>query len=178
MGGDESSAAASQAAVQGGLDKIFREEAPRLARFFRFRTSNGTDPFDLVQEAFTRFLGRMDKSVPDNPVAYLNRIARNLLYEQSRSQKRRQQHETGLDPATDIATAPAQSDYLEASQMMEKFHRSLDQLPPRLREVFLLHRTEELSYKQIAERLDISVGTVEQYMVQALFRLRRMMIDE
>jgi RNA polymerase sigma-70 factor (ECF subfamily) len=46
-------------------------------------------------------------------------------------------------------------------------------LPPRTREVFLMHRVEELGYKAIAARLGISVRTVEWHVAEAVARLAR-----
>lgn len=49
---------------------------------------------------------------------------------------------------------------------------SIDQLPPRCREIFLLSRFELLSYNEISEKLDISVNTVKTHMTRALDSLR------
>ena len=49
---------------------------------------------------------------------------------------------------------------------------AIDKLPERCREVFVLSKMEELSNKEIAERLNISVKTVEVQMTKALSRLR------
>lgn len=50
---------------------------------------------------------------------------------------------------------------------------AIDKLPERCREVFMLSKMEELSNKEIAERLGISVKTVEVQMTKALSRLRK-----
>ncbi len=53
-----------------------------------------------------------------------------------------------------------------------------DALTPKTREVFLLHRAQELSYKEIAAKLEISISTVEYHMARALVHIGRALGDE
>ena len=53
--------------------------------------------------------------------------------------------------------------------------RALAKLDPQTREVFLLHRSEGLSYGEIAERLGISAEAVERHIADALFDLAKRM---
>jgi len=53
----------------------------------------------------------------------------------------------------------------------------LNELPEQCRTVFQLSRFEDLKYKDIAEKLDISVKTVENHMVKALKILRTKLVD-
>lgn len=64
------------------LEEVYRQEAPRLARYFRSRLRPGEEAADLVQEAFVRLAGFMSSSTLPRPGAYLQRIARNLLDQQ------------------------------------------------------------------------------------------------
>ena len=50
---------------------------------------------------------------------------------------------------------------------------AVERLPERCREVFVLSKMEELSNKEIAEKLNVSVKTVEAQMTKALSRLRK-----
>ena len=51
--------------------------------------------------------------------------------------------------------------------------RALHELPERTRVVFALHRFEEMSYAQIARRLQVSVSAIEKHMIKALAHLAR-----
>ena len=148
------------------LDAIYRGEGPRLAKYFRFHSWQRQDASDLVQETFLRFAGYAQRETLRNPVAMLHRIARNLLFEQTRRYKTR-----GAKETTQIRE-------IEARQMMDAYQRAVDLLPPRTREVFLLHRVDSLSYKEIAAQLGIGLRTVEWHMTEALLRLRRMMDEQ
>lgn len=63
-------------------------------------------------------------------------------------------------------------DDLEVKEMMEIINHFTNQLPNKCREIFLLSRQENLSNKEIAKQLDISVKTVENQMTIALKKLR------
>ncbi len=61
---------------------------------------------------------------------------------------------------------------IEVKEMMQIINHFTDQLPEKCREIFLLSRQEHLSNKEIADRLNISVKTVENQMTIALKKLR------
>ena len=159
------------------LRTLYHQEAPRLLRFFRRRSVDKEDSPDLVQEAFLRFL-RAGAQTSDRPVAYLHRIARNLLFDRSRRQARRRAVFDAKPLEKDAASVPPDQAYaIEASQLMQSYQQAVNTLPPRTREVFLLHRVEELSYRQIAERLGIGLRTVEWHLAEALVRIRQTLDD-
>ena len=60
------------------------------------------------------------------------------------------------------------ADKLELGELNVKIERTVGELPPKCRDVFMLSRNEECSYKQISINLNISVSTVEKHMVKAL----------
>lgn len=61
---------------------------------------------------------------------------------------------------------------IEVKQLMEIINHFINQLPEKCREIFLLSRHEYLSNKEIAERLGISVKTVENQMTIALRKMK------
>ncbi|NGF57633.1 RNA polymerase sigma-70 factor [Parapusillimonas sp. SGNA-6] len=63
-------------------------------------------------------------------------------------------------------------DSIEVKEMMQIINRFTNQLPDKCREIFLLSRQEHLSNKEIAERLGISVKTVENQMTIALKKMK------
>jgi RNA polymerase sigma-70 factor (ECF subfamily) len=105
-----------------------------------------------------------------DPGAFLNRIISNLLIDRSRRRSARPIH-VGIENEAELAVAPAQTDGIELEQVHRRYKELVDALPPRMRQVFLLHRVEGLGYKEIAERLDISVRTVEWHIAEAIVRI-------
>ena len=65
-----------------------------------------------------------------------------------------------------------QGDRLIEQELRKKINSSIEELPAKCREVFLLSRYENLKYQEIADRLHISVKTVETQMSKALNHLR------
>ena len=61
---------------------------------------------------------------------------------------------------------------MQLNEVSELVSRTLEDLPERTREIFRLNRQEGLKYREIAERLSISVKTVEANMGKALKALR------
>ena len=82
--------------------------------------------------------------------------------------------ETANAPGKD-ASAPY--DPILSKELETVYHNSLSDLPPQRRLIFLLHRNDHLSYKEIAKKLDISPRTVENHIGAALKQLRVAMLQ-
>lgn len=122
-----------------------------------------------MQEAFARLAGFMVKSPLAQPAPYLQRIARNLLFDRSKSlEKRSAPLRVAFGEETDPGVAPDQAHRIEAGDVMRVYRRALNELPEKTRVVFVLHRIDELTYCQIGVRLGISVPTVQYHVARAL----------
>ena len=71
----------------------------------------------------------------------------------------------------DIPVRPEQEDALAVADVMAIYRRTLDAMPERTRIVFLLHRVDELPYREIAVRLGISIPAVQKHVAKALERI-------
>lgn len=69
------------------------------------------------------------------------------------------------------------SDPILFREMEAVYNNTLSELPPQRRLIFLLHRNERLSYKEIASKLNISPKTVENHIGSALKQLRVAMLQ-
>lgn len=68
--------------------------------------------------------------------------------------------------------------FAEPNELHIKLRNGIDMLPPERKKVFIMHRYDEYSYKEIAETLEISVKTVENQIGKALQFLRKHMHNE
>jgi RNA polymerase sigma-70 factor (ECF subfamily) len=129
---------------------------------------------DVTQEAFLRAhraLGSYDRGRPFGP--WICRIAANLAINHVRSPAAREEE---LDEAALEGRASTASDG-PLGAILEKEARSVledavGRLPAEQRAVFVLRTFEDLSYKEIAEALDLSVGTVMSRLFRAREKLR------
>jgi len=139
---------------------LYRDHATAIRRRLRARLGSADEANEIVQEAFVRLLGARPADGIRDPGAFLNRIVRNLVVDRSRRRLARPAH-VAIDDESCIAVAPEQGQAIELEQMRERYKEVVASLPPRMRQVFVLHRVEGLGYKEIAQRLDISIRTVE-----------------
>lgn len=152
------------------IDRLFRSEAPRLARFIRRSIRNQDEVHDLVQDTFVNFVEARPNA--RTPAAYLRAIARSLLWERTKRPRAydRANH-VPVDEAYELCVDPEQEWMMEASDFMRRYEEALSELPSRTREVFRLHRQEELTYQEIAGKLGITVDGVKYHMKKALLYL-------
>lgn len=165
-------AGAEERASPPVLDHAFRHEGPSLLRFLRRRVGYDDAP-DMLQEVFLRAVGSRQAGHLANPAAFLRRIARNLLIDRARRQSRNPAAVFPLDEAVHAAAPPEQDHALIARDLLRRYEAAVDRLPDKTRRVFLMHRVDEMSYREIHEQLGISIATVEYHMMKALAQITR-----
>ncbi|WP_404478368.1 sigma-70 family RNA polymerase sigma factor [Novosphingobium sp. BL-52-GroH] len=171
--------ASTQAVEDRTLDRLFRAEAPRLARFLRRSISNHDEVHDLVQDTFVSFVSAKAISRLRSPEAYLRTIARHLLWGRVKGLRLRDKAVHLSIDDVDLAVLPQQEWMMEASDFLRRYEEALAELPERTRTVFRLHRQEELTYHEIADRMGITERGVKYHMKKALIYLdRRVYADD
>lgn len=127
-----------------------------------------------MQESFARFAGMQAKSpgkVVDCPEAYLTTIAVNLLRDRARVAARRSTLHIPADEVPLIGSDAVAA--LEARDHLERLQASLAKLSPKSRLVFLAHRRDGISYKEIAKREGLSEKSVQKRMSKAIAYVSR-----
>lgn len=151
------------------LSDLYHAHATELQRFAGRRVGS-QEAEDVVQDTYLHVLQRSAGVTIDHPRAYLFRIAANLSVDHTRRTKMRSCHDVaGLDELCSFSSPDATiTDAMEVRRLKQ----ALAELAPPLRTTFLLNRVEGLTYVEIAQRLGLSVRTVDRYMVRALCYLR------
>ncbi|MBE1527933.1 RNA polymerase sigma-70 factor (ECF subfamily) [Sphingopyxis sp. OAS728] len=154
------------------LDAVYRTHRTSLFHFLRRKAGPEEAP-DLVQEVFARAAGSAQRHQLINPGGFLRRIAQNLLIDRARRQKSAPAIFFPLREDSHAVTPAAQEWNLEAADLLGLYEAAVDAMPPKTRRVFLMHRVDELSYREIHELLGISIATVEYHMMKALNQISK-----
>lgn len=152
-------------------------EHARLLRYFNRRVGRDAAP-DLVQEVFARMFSSGELDRIDNPPAYLTRIARNLLIDRARRNRRDCTIFFPLDENRDAASRAEQTWRIEAAALLRLYRQAVRAMPRKTRRVFVMHRLRRMTYKQIAGDIGISIATVEYHMMRALVLCRAAIAEQ
>jgi RNA polymerase sigma factor (sigma-70 family) len=130
---------------------------------------------DLAQEVYLRLLRIDDADYMRTPLAYLYRVASNVLSDWNEVEQR-ERHVTAdseeLDRWSESAEAAWPENPTDRLELAEQIERALAQLPPLQAAILVLFEQEGLTYREIAQELKISVHTVEKYLTLARARIR------
>lgn len=127
---------------------------------------------DIVQQSFVRLWEKKEDIVVTVSLkAYLARMVRNAAINYLSRERERHKNNVDSDEIGSILdTGPY--NILLGSEIESRLEESLSSMPEKRREVFMLSRYDGLKNKEIAERLNISIKTVEGHMTKALETIR------
>jgi len=130
---------------------------------------------DLVQEAYLKMLQYCEEGGQvGQPEAFLTSTALRLSLNAHRDAHKDLYVNDDVDDLTLlIDTNPAPDEVLAADQCLERIKLALDNVSPRTKEVFFMHRLDGLSYAQIAAHFGMGVSAVEKHMMSALAAMAR-----
>ena len=122
---------------------------------------------DLAQDTFVRVLGKKEPVAAAEPRAYLATIANGLVvdFHRRRALERAYLETLAALPEPQSPSLEERAIVLEALSAIDAM---LDGMKPAIRQAFILSQLEGLTYAQIAQRLQVTVRTVNNYMLKAL----------
>ncbi len=152
--------------------ELFDRYSKKLYYFSLRYLRNNEESEELVQTVFINLWEHRKSLRDDMPVkSYIYRSAVNYIYNQL---KKRAIHAKFVDSELireEIHSNPTYEKVL-FNDMERSINSIIDTLPLQQKEIFLLSRYENLSHKEIAEKLDLSVRTVENQVFRALKIIR------
>lgn len=126
---------------------------------------------EITQETFSRALSSTQQISSHRALLY--HIAKNLLVDRYRDQQHRLSAEEMSDTDTLLAPGSQQPESLiENQQYIASIIATIEALPPRCREAFILHRFDGLSQNEVATRMGISTNMVEKHIIRAMLACR------
>lgn len=127
---------------------------------------------DAVQNTFITLWERRDHiSITGSFSSYLHVSVRNKAIKLIRHEDAERRVQDAVTARHQIAIQNEGEVRLESDEIKIAFDRALEALQPRLREIFLMRRFNEMAYEQIADALGISVISVRSQMSRAVQRL-------
>ena len=159
------------------VERLFAEQYTALLAFFYRRVRTRADAPDLAQEVYLRMLRVPDSGAIRSPQSYLFTVASNLLKENAVLSRKRGSN-VGLDEASaelQLQHWPTFDSDMDVGERVARLRVVLAQLPPKCRSAVVLQYRDELSYQEIATRLEVSPHMVKKYLAQALVHCRNRM---
>lgn len=171
---------------RSACDELARRHR-KPAYFFALQLlGNADDALDVAQDAMLRFFSHIDRFDPRRPVRpWLFRIVRNRVLDLFRRRKVRK-HDS-IDAAADDDDRPDLQlidDTMDpegdarANQLRRKIFAALGELTETQREILVLRDYQDLAYAEIAETLEIPIGTVMSRLHGARKRLRQVLGED
>ncbi len=164
-------------ADSGEFEKLFRLHYSKLCSYANLFLNDPDAAEDVVQEVFFKLWKSRDELVITTTIkSYLFRAVRNGCLNVI--------DHLSIRDAYKVANEEDMQDnelrFIDeaiVSELEQRIKETIDRLPAERRKIFILSRFEGLKYKEIADRLNISVKTVENQMYQALKYLRENLVD-
>lgn len=166
------------------FDQLHLTLEPVITRFVRRLVGAGQHVDDIVQEVFFTLFKNLDAIDPPEKLRpYLFRVARHRCYDLLRKQGRYDLLSLDDEPVnvrvsftSQHSIAPDEATHWLLLQM--EVQEAMDQLPEHQRQALILYSEEEMSYAEIAEVMDVSIGTVKSRLFHAKKNLRGLLKPE
>jgi RNA polymerase sigma factor (sigma-70 family) len=155
--------------VDKDLRRLFLIHQNELHAYLTRRLRDRDLASDLAQDIFIRLAERGPQRAVADDRSYLYRTARNLAIDHVRRVNRRRTDVTEHDDLADIPDhLPNAEEVMDTRERLDRLRPVIQELPERTRQVFVLHRIEELTYGEVAARLGISESSVQKHLAKAL----------
>jgi len=147
-----------------------REWHRQLQRFLAKRVPGHADAQDLAQEVYLRLLRFDGIDLIRHPQAYLCKMAAHVACEWQLESRQAKPHSgEGLE---DLVTEDISGEGIDLERRRQRLCSALTQLPQPMSTALVLRYRDELSYEEIAVRMQTSLRSVRRYIEQGYARLR------
>ena len=171
-----------QASSYPAFNELYKRSWKLLFSIAHRKTGSREDAFDLVQNVFMEFYDKREKLVINIPVK--DYLRKSLLFKLSnyfRTQGFQEKHYRNFEifmqdggaaagNLSDLDLTDAEQDYQD---MVDLIYQTIDEMPERMREIFITSRTGNYSIAEMAEKFNLSPQTVKNQISNAFVKIRR-----
>jgi len=156
---------------------LFKSSFKGLTRFAQKYVKDFETAKEIVQDAFITLWEKRETIDLSKPVkSYLTTIIYNKSLNYLRDNKKFNKDILNFENLYPVSDHDS-GDKLVAAEISRKINKAIEELPEKCREIFVLNRFENLKYQQVADKLQISIKTVETQMSKALQHMREKLVD-
>ncbi|MGS2727052.1 RNA polymerase sigma factor [Psychroserpens sp. BH13MA-6] len=152
------------------FETLYNTHSKALRRFIFYKTQDLNKAEDILQDTFVKLWDNCAKVDYEKVKSYLYKVATNLFLNMVKHEKVVRMHQHYLKPSE---TNESPEFLMLEQEFMEKLEQTIETLPEKQKQVFLMNRIEKKTYKAISDELKISVKAVEKRMHLALLVMRR-----
>lgn len=157
---------------------MHERHAASLLRFLTGLTGNVEDAQDCLQATFATLQEKGGSTAAATRKAWLFRVAHNEAMQLFRRRKLDQPGVLAARRAPQATSTDSPADQLLRQERLQRVRHEMDQLPAELLEVVKLRIIEDLRFREIAQRLQIPLGTALGRMQTALRKLAQQLGDD
>jgi RNA polymerase sigma-70 factor (ECF subfamily) len=151
---------------------LFRSHFSGLCFFAHKYVKDFETAKEIVQDAFLSMWEKRETIDMDRPVkSYLTMVIHNKCTNYLRDNRKFDQYILHIENLLEVPEYEG-ADSMVANELKAKIDDAIQELPEKCREIFVLNRYENLKYHEIADKLQISLKTVETQMSKALQHMR------
>ncbi|MCK5730668.1 MAG: RNA polymerase sigma-70 factor [Draconibacterium sp.] len=158
------------------FEKLFHKYYGHLCLFASRILQNDNSAEEIVQDFFVKLWEKRNKLTIETSVkSYLFSSVKNLCLNHIQHKKIKLRYAQTI--LSEISNNQTEDDCFTEINLADKIEKSIQSLPTKRREIFKLSRENGLKYREIAEKLNISIKTVEKQMGLAIRTLREKLKD-
>jgi RNA polymerase sigma-70 factor (ECF subfamily) len=159
------------------FETLFRSSYASLVKYAGTLIKDQDTAEEIVQDLFFRLWQNKEKlNIESSLNGYLFRSVHNSCLHHIEHRKVVERHVREMAMEPDLSPENP-SEMLQYSELQAKVARILERLPERCGKIFCMNRFEGLKYSEIAEKLSVSIKTVEANMGKALKEFRRALAE-
>ncbi len=157
------------------ITDVYEGRRESLVQFITNRIHDAADAEDMSQDVFLRLLEMQDMICRETVDGFIFAIARNLIIDYIRRKRYCVEISSYMFDTCSRSCEPSVEEKLHVRWILTSERKKVNSLPQRRKDIYYLSRYKDLSPAEIAERLNLSVRTVEKHLYLGRLEVRAYM---